>query len=384
MTSSGQTLLDDDSSPYNSARLSLDSGPGPAPVHRGYAALGRAHSPIDNLYRDPHPGSTDPTQTPLGDTQPTPQPTRQNTLQGTAPGGPPAASRLLLFEHQGTSSRDLERQAPGRLLVKARVASVMAYLVPVQQTYERLSNGIATGRLQLNSPGRFVGQGTDGVFRNLMAKPDTEAHRTQQEQHPPTYEEAAADSLPEYWEATMISPMYQDEVFVQGLPVGNIANFIWNIVVTVAFQTVGFVLCYLLHTSHAAKQGTRVGLGVYMIMYGLSVIPANLGHPERIPTRYQPADPNAFDILKLTSIKQGSRVDTYLLGFLPSADAASSGALAPLFAYSIIALGVFVIVKAFADCYRVKQDEKRILAPQAQAAEEMHSTTEEVNNPPPE
>lgn len=102
------------------------------------------------------------------------------------------------------------------------------HFVPIRQTYERISNGITTGRMQANVPGRFIGQGTDGVFRNLAAKPDTDAAIQEQELHPPTYEEAAADATPEYWESTVISPMYEDEVFVEGLPVGNVASFVWN------------------------------------------------------------------------------------------------------------------------------------------------------------
>ena len=136
--------------------------------------------------------------------------------------------------------------------------------------------------MQTNN-GRFIGQGTDGVFRNLMAKPDTEEMRQQQELNPPSYEEAAADASPEYWELTMISPMYEDEVFVQGLPVGNIANCVWNALVSVAFQFVGFILCYLLHTSHAAKQGSRAGLGINLIMYGWNLVPQNFGHPDKLP-----------------------------------------------------------------------------------------------------
>lgn len=36
-----------------------------------------------------------------------------------------------------------------------------------------------------------------------------------------------------------------------------------------AFQFVGFLLTYLLHTSHAAKNGSKAGLGITLIQYGL-------------------------------------------------------------------------------------------------------------------
>lgn len=38
--------------------------------------------------------------------------------------------------------------------------------------------------------------------------------------------------------------------------------------VSVAFNFLGFVLTYLLHTTHAAKFGSRAGLGVTLIQYG--------------------------------------------------------------------------------------------------------------------
>ena len=43
------------------------------------------------------------------------------------------------------------------------------------------------------------------------------------------YEAAAADAAPPYWETTVITPgVNGDEVFVEGLPVGNFFAFVWN------------------------------------------------------------------------------------------------------------------------------------------------------------
>ena len=266
---------------------------------------------------------------------------------------------------------DLELQTPPRLTTKQRIQRMLHHFFPVRQTYERINNGLTTGRMQTNN-GRFIGQGTDGVFRNLMAKPDTEEMRQQQELNPPSYEEAAADASPEYWELTMISPMYEDEVFVQGLPVGNIANFVWNALVSVAFQFVGFILCYLLHTSHAAKQGSRAGLGINLIMYGWNLVPQNFGHPDKLPKKYQPENPNDFDINKSTKIS--GKVDGYNSGiFIQNSNAdtkdsnggdwlGGSGS-APYVAYGLIAFGLFIILKSLVDYYRVKQLERAILNP---------------------
>lgn len=278
-------------------------------------------------------------------------------------------------------SSDLEQQnARGGLLASQRAMNVVRFLFPFRQTYERLSNGLSTGRLQANSPGRFVGQGTDGVFRNLMAKPDSESSRVTEEIHPPTYEEAAVDASPEYWESTIISPMYEDEVFIQGLPVGNVANFIWNLLVTVAFQLVGFVLCYLLHTSHAAKHGTRSGLGITFILFGHSQLPTNSGRSDKIPVRYQPDNADLRDVTISLSIKNG-KIDSYSLGFQHDSDSMVAGAIykAPYLAYAMIAFGIFILIKAIIDFWSMKQVEKKILAPPL--AQPSQSTTEAVDDP---
>ncbi|CAJ0826910.1 7221_t:CDS:2 [Entrophospora sp. SA101] len=114
-----------------------------------------------------------------------------------------------------------------------------------------------------NSGGGGAPHSTDGVFSNLSAKPETEAEK--EEENPPPYEAAAADATPPYWETTIIAPgLMGDEVLVEGLPVGNFFSFVWNMLVSMSFQFVGFLLTYLLHTSHAAK----AGLGITLVQYG--------------------------------------------------------------------------------------------------------------------
>ncbi|CAO0794028.1 unnamed protein product [Mucor circinelloides] len=93
---------------------------------------------------------------------------------------------------------------------------------------------------------------TDGVFANMSAKPETESSKL--DETPPTYEEAAADATPPYWQTTIIAPAGMgDIVLVEGMPVGSIFAFFWNLLISASFQFVGFMLTYLLHTSHASK-----------------------------------------------------------------------------------------------------------------------------------
>ncbi|KAI9245635.1 hypothetical protein BY458DRAFT_537011 [Sporodiniella umbellata] len=69
---------------------------------------------------------------------------------------------------------------------------------------------------------------SDGVFSNISAKPESDSRKP--EETPPTYEEAASDATPPYWQTTIIAPAGMgDIVLVEGMPVGNIFSFFWNL-----------------------------------------------------------------------------------------------------------------------------------------------------------
>lgn len=232
--------------------------------------------------------------------------------------------------------------------------------------------------------GQVVGNGlqNDGVFSNMMAKP-TVSNEDPSNDIPPTYEEASADATPPYWDASVFLPY--DDVLVDGLPVGNIINFIWNLMVSSAFLFIGFLLTYLLHTSHAAKEGSRAGLGVTFISYGYYMIPENsLLNPfqsnknnedsqQNFPDgMFEPADPNNFEI-DSSKYLEGSVGDFHssLNGVVlddfdsQNKDNVNNNTFdensAPILAYCIVAFGVFMIVKSLIDYQRAKQMEKTIL-----------------------
>lgn len=81
-------------------------------------------------------------------------------------------------------------------------------------------------------------------------------------------------SVPPYWETTVHAPFSPDslgEVVIDSLPTGSLFSFFWNMLVSMSFQFVGFLLTYLLHTTHAARLGSRAGLGVTLIQYGFTL-----------------------------------------------------------------------------------------------------------------
>jgi hypothetical protein len=137
------------------------------------------------------------------------------------------------------------------------------------------------------------GLGQDGVFANLNAKPETRRRRANnggpedrgedddlaEDILPPTYEIAAADAAPGYWETTIAPGGLGwtpgggnvgdlEDLILEGLPIGNVFGFAWNLLVSMCFQFVGFLLTYLLHTTHAARCGSRAGLGITLLQYG--------------------------------------------------------------------------------------------------------------------
>lgn len=66
-------------------------------------------------------------------------------------------------------------------------------------------------------------------------------------------------------------------MIIDDLPTGSFLVFSLNLFISVFFQFVGFFLTYLLHTSHAAKYGSRAGLGLTLIQYGFYSRSANDG-----------------------------------------------------------------------------------------------------------
>ncbi|KAI0750827.1 hypothetical protein C8Q80DRAFT_1335496 [Daedaleopsis nitida] len=144
-------------------------------------------------------------------------------------------------------------------------------------------------RLGLGSsrPQGPVGSGTsnDGVFANVTAKPSRQVRIQEgddvllvpeevQKEVPPSYAQAQADAVPPYWETTIHAPSASNtpgEVIIDSLSTGSLFSFLWNMLVSISFQFVGFLLTYLLHTTHAAKLGSRAGLGITLIQYGFAM-----------------------------------------------------------------------------------------------------------------
>ncbi|KAG1050611.1 hypothetical protein G6F43_007129 [Rhizopus delemar] len=201
-----------------------------------------------------------------------------------------------------------------------------------EQVTDRLlvPSSSTTSRTTSHTTPAILPVSTDGVFSNMSAKPESDSKKL--DETPPTYEEAAADATPPYWQTTIIAPAGMgDIVLVEGMPVGNIFSFFWNLMISASFQFIGFMLTYLLHTSHASKQGSRAGLGVSLVQTGFYIRSRGTLEDDEYyneGSSSKSEDPNAME--------------------------------ADIIAYMLMLIGWFIVIRSIADFLRAKQMERII------------------------
>ncbi|KAJ8521090.1 hypothetical protein ONZ45_g2161 [Pleurotus djamor] len=214
------------------------------------------------------------------------------------------------------------------------------------------------------SRARGGGLENDGVFANVMAKPQPArvlnengdvrlASEETQKEGPPSYTEAAADAVPPYWETTVHAPAELttgDFMVIDDLPSGSFVVFVLNVFISFFFQFVGFLLTYLLHTSHAAKYGSRAGLGLTLIQFGF--------YSHVVQTEEDASNEN------LASVAGLARADD----IAPSPTQDGSMSTLPMvsprdwLSFMMMTLGWFILLSSIIGFWRVKRWEKSIRA----------------------
>lgn len=114
--------------------------------------------------------------------------------------------------------------------------------------------------------------------------------------------------------------------------------------ISMFFQLPGFLLTYLLHTSHAAKNGSRVGLGITLVQYGFylkGTTPA--GNGDYTP----PPDPNSHDFDPNQITEGGGGI--------------SSMATTEWVGYAMMVIGWFIIIRAVSDFLKARRHEQLVL-----------------------
>lgn len=116
-----------------------------------------------------------------------------------------------------------------------------------------------------------------------------------------------------------------------------------------SFQLVGFLLTYLLHTTHAAKNGSRAGLGVTLIQYGFylkgseDIVPGGGG--EAVPTD---PDSHDWDPSKGEFGDGGTGGDDSITG-------------QEWMAYALMVVGWFMLIRSIGEYVRARRTEQLIL-----------------------
>ncbi|KAG6900225.1 hypothetical protein C0993_001294 [Termitomyces sp. T159_Od127] len=281
------------------------------------------------------------------------------------PGSPPAPSSHALPNDYGNSNGLLPTSAPARP-------------APPRPSFFRRAVGALLPSHYVRVPGsdsspRIVGAGTDndGVFANVVAKPQrAQPHvapdgsiymapeETSAKDVPPSYADAQADAVPAYWETTVHAPSADPDapMVIDDLPTGSPWLFFTNLFISFFFQFIGFLFTYLLHTSHAAKYGSRAGLGLTLIQFGF--------YSRSIPS----SDPADLSAAPVPSPLPASPVPG--AGSAPLAD--DSFSKSPIssrdwLAFLFMTLGWFVFLSSLIAYIRIKRWERSIRSPPAPA-----------------
>ncbi|THH12543.1 hypothetical protein EW146_g7596 [Bondarzewia mesenterica] len=310
------------------------------------------------------------------------------------PGSPPIPSSSALPNDYGNSnglmpsSSQIDQSAygPRRSWIRRTAASVLpaSYVRRWGLDYEQPA-------------GRFVGGGinNDGVFANVTAKPSRPIEIREgdeiylvpeeaQKDVPPSYAAAQADSVPPYWETTIHAPSSPGafgEMIIDALPTGSLFSFLWNMLVSISFQFVGFLLTYLLHTTHAARFGSRAGLGVTLIQYGFALRSRSDetsetdstwgwrmggGQMQQAPTEPRPTFETAAQAGEYYKNMNTNMTDT--AGMMASSPIDEinlvNDATTDWLSFFLMTVGWFVLLTSILGFWRVKRWESNILASQ--------------------
>ncbi|EKD02284.1 metal ion transport-related protein [Trichosporon asahii var. asahii CBS 8904] len=281
-----------------------------------------------------------------------------------------------------------------------------------------------------HAPGPGVGGGQSGVFANLSARPDGQhggegeegsewANENELKDAPPSYQTALRDAVPPYWDTTVVLPsstspfgplsssISGDEILIDGMPAGNLFGFVWNLAVSAAFWLPGFLLTYVLHTTHAAKHGSRAGLGVTLLRYAfhLRSVAQELLKAGHFPGEMEVVDPatgklagdkQAEDMLKnfgstiefpqpwSPPAEWGGGNETYIIHSLEEAEhivhkynhtlldvvgqsAPEVGRANEWFSFMLMIIGWFLILASIGGWLRVKRFEYKLQAAQRES-----------------
>lgn len=124
--------------------------------------------------------------------------------------------------------------------------------------------------------------------------------------------------------------------------------------ISMSFQVVGFILTYLLHTTHAAKNGSRAGLGLTLVQYGFYMKGGSDSKDSGDSGQYiNPPDPNSH------SFDPGAVADGSAGG--DGGGTMSSISTSEWISYVLMIVGWFILIRAISDFLRARRHEQLVL-----------------------
>nr|GAT59948.1 predicted protein [Mycena chlorophos] len=223
-----------------------------------------------------------------------------------------------------------------------------------------------------------MGTNNDGVFANVTAKPTAPARIQEGDssyivpeetraEAPPSYASAQADAVPQYFEVhAPFQPGTAGEMIIDNLPSGTLFSFLWNMLVSISFQFVGFLLTYLLHTTHAARLGARAGLGVTLIQYGFALRTRNEGTEEEAASAWASwsnARPTFATAAEAAAYYNNTEPVAPTLT-QEEANAIVADATSEWLSFFLMTIGWFILLTSVLGFWRVKRWERGVLASQ--------------------
>lgn len=130
--------------------------------------------------------------------------------------------------------------------------------------------------------------------------------------------------------------------------------------ISMSFSYVGFLLTYLLHTTHAAKNGSRAGLGITLVQSGFSFRSGAHKSASTTPISGDPAfapptDPNSHDF------DPNAPQDTIAAAAMSGQDTSSGSGGVDWLAYALMIVGWFILIRAVSDFIKARKHEQLVL-----------------------
>jgi hypothetical protein len=201
-----------------------------------------------------------------------------------------------------------------------------------------------------------------------------------------SYAVAQLDAVPPYWETTIVTSSASTangEIIIDNLPTGSMFSFMWNLLVSMSFQFVGFLLTYIMHTTHAAKFGSRAGFGITLVQYGFYLRSKGATYDDE-DVGYGGTTLSSYNSTTNRVISTPTYNST-LSSTGGNGDAVDSP-MAAYFSFLLMTMGWFILISSALGYWRVKRLEAGIRSsaysplPQPRTAEEIEHDRQLLQN----